>query len=127
MSTRRFELRLPMGGLFGVSIYKAGIETPEGYRDEPIDPYSLDWQWYVHIRTYECVRMARLRGDTRVLASPLGKGAAAYDIPDGMVLVHDLWGIWAMEQFDFQTEYSSAKLLVKAMPQGNVGIVVATP
>jgi hypothetical protein len=125
MSTRQFELLLPMGGLFGVSIYKAAVETPDGYRDEPVDPYSLDWRWYVHIRTYECVRMAGLRGPMRVLGSPLGEGASAYDVPHTMVLVHDLMHIWAMTPFDFQTEYDSAKLLVEAMPHGNVGVCAA--
>lgn len=127
MSTRQFELLLPMGGLYGVSIYKASVETPDGYRDEPIDPYSLSWEWYVNTRTHTCVRMARPDGPVRVLASPIGNGAAVYDIPSGMVLVHDLGCIWAMAPMDFMTEHTSAKLLVEAMPCGNAGVCVISP
>jgi hypothetical protein len=127
-STRQFELLLPMGGLFGVSIYhKASVGMENGYRDEPIDPYSLPWEWWVNNRTHECVRMTRLGGPVRILASPIGDGAAAYDVPGGMVLVHDLGCIWVMGPMDFQTQYISVELLVQAMPQGNAGVCVISP
>jgi hypothetical protein len=126
MGTRKFELMLPMGSLFGVTIYKAPVETPDGYRDEPIDPHSLDWHWYANIKTYECVRAAKLPGLMRVLASPIGEGASAYDVPGTMLLVHDLGRVWAMDPWDFQVEYDSVELLVKAMPHGNVGACVIT-
>ena len=121
MSTRKFELLLPMGGLYGVSVYKAAVETPNGYRDEPVDPYSLDWRWYVHVKTFKCVRAVSLHGPMRVLASPLGKGASAYDVPHSMLLVHDLGCIWAMTPGEFMAEYASAEMLVGMMPKFTAG------
>jgi hypothetical protein len=121
---RVFELLLPMGGLFGVSIYKSAIETPDGYRDEPVDPYSLPWKWHVSVKTYACVRATKLQGPMRILASPVGEGASAYDVPPTMMLVHDLGRIWAMDPMDFQTEYRPADILVQTAPDGTVGFAV---
>lgn len=118
----RYELLLPMGGLYGVSFYSVTrIPTKDGYHQEPIDTYSLPWAWFVNRKTGSCVR-AFLIGDAfrdgiRVMAASIGNGADVYDIPTGQMLVHDLGRIWAPAPEDFNAEYYPMSALIGKIPE----------
>lgn len=114
MGGRKYELALPFGGLYGVSFYdRHEIKTPDGYRQSPLDACGFPWRWFVCVRTGACVRAFLVDGaGVRVLGTPVGEGAAAYDIPAGPMLLHDGGGIWAMERADFDLEYVAIDTLL---------------
>jgi len=108
-----------MGGLFGVSFYKIDkIPTKDGYRQESMDGGSLPWKWFVSQKTGECVRAFLIDGRVlacegmRVLAASIGKAPAVYDVPAGLMLVHDLERVWAVTQEYFDAEFCLASALV---------------
>lgn len=114
MSGQKYELALPFSGLYGTSFYDTKkIKTDHGYLQESLNPYRFPWQWFVNINTKTCVRAFLIEGaGMRILGSPIGQGAAAYDIPAGLMLLHDLGRIWAMDRAGFESEYVAIDTLL---------------
>jgi len=119
VSDRKCQLAFPFGGFFGVSFYSdKKIETEHGYKEEPLNANRFPWKWFVHQGSGQCVR-AFLLGDggVRILGSPIGDGAAAYDVPSGLMLVHDFGRIWAVDSRDFGSEYLEVDVLRQSSPK----------
>ena len=120
MVRQQFELAIPMGGLFGVSLYSVvGVPTLDGYRQEPLDGYAFSWQWFANLHTADCVRAFLLYKPVRILATSIGDGPAAYDIPAGMMVVHDLGRVWAMTLENFDEDYYAVQALVSRIPKNS--------
>jgi len=118
LSRFQYELGIPMGGLFGVSFYDAAkVPTEDGYKQEPLSKDSLPWAWFVSRHTGACVMAFLLDKSVRILATSIGDGPAAYDIPAGMMLVHDLGRVWAMTQENFDEDYCATLVLVSKIPK----------
>jgi hypothetical protein len=120
LSGRQYELALPMGIFCAASFYSAvKVHTLDGYYQEPLDGYSFPWQWFVNRYTAGCVRAFLLDKPVRVLAANIDDGSAVYDIPAGMMLVHDLGRIWAMTLGHFNAEYLPVAALIEKMPENS--------
>lgn len=111
-------------GLFGLSVYDGRREYMEpesvplenrNYRQEQIDFDGLPWSWYVSMETGRAVRAFKMDIPLRLMGAPEGDGSAAYDVPEGGYLLHDMKVAWVLSPEDFKGEYIATEELLKLL------------
>jgi len=116
MLGRKYELIIPYKMLESLAFYDGEREFMEpetvsekdrNYRQKHLQPQDLPWRWFVDEKG-ACIRAFYLDRSIRVLGWQLSKDSpAAFDIPKGLWLVHDMSRIWAVSPEDFEKTYIS--------------------
>lgn len=110
--------------LFGLTVYDGRREYTEpdtielknrNYRQQSMSFEDLPWSWYVSRETGEAVRAFKMDIPLRIMGDPVGNGAAAYDVPEGGYLAHDMRIAWVIRPEDFEREYVATGDLLKAL------------